>query len=296
MGSAAVRPYLPILCVMVIWGSMGIVSTCALAEFSPMAVLCLRSGLGALTLLPFALRAGLRPAKGEGGLLTGLALLGVVLCNYLYFNAIALTHLTSVAIIYALGPIVTAALAAVILREAIRQTRVVGMVLAFLGVAALLLAGTGEAAELTSVGRGEAAELLSVLCLAVYTIFSRRLQRTPAACAVFWMMAVSFAVTLLPALLSQGGINLRASPRAWLSILSLGVFCSGLGYLLQQRSIASVGASASAAFLNGISPITILTAAVFLREPVSPFQLICMAAILLGVALNAANRNLLPMK
>lgn len=122
MGSAAVRPYLPILCVMVIWGSMGIVSTCALAEFSPMAVLCLRSGLGALTLLPFALRAGLRPAKGEGGLLTGLALLGVVLCNYLYFNAIALTHLTSVAIIYALGPIVTAALAAVILREAIRQT------------------------------------------------------------------------------------------------------------------------------------------------------------------------------
>ena len=59
---------------------------------------------------------------------------------------------------------------------------------------------------------------------------------------------------------------------------------------------AAVGASASAAFLNGISPITILTAAVFLREPVSPFQLICMAAILLGVALNAANRNLLPMK
>ena len=161
-----------------------------------MAVLCLRSGLGALTLLPFALRAGLRPARGEGGLLAGLALLGVVLCNYFYFRAIALTHLTSVAIIYALGPIVTAALAAVILQETIRQTRLIGMALAFLGVVALLLTGTGEAAKLTFAGRGEAAELLSVLCLAVYTIFSRRLKHTPAACGVFWMMAVSFAVTL----------------------------------------------------------------------------------------------------
>lgn len=296
MGSAAVRPYLPILCVMVIWGSMGVFSTYALAEFSPMAVLCLRSGLGALTLLPFALRAGLRPSRGEGGLLAGLALLGVVLCNYFYFRAIALTHLTSVAIIYALGPIVTAALAAVILQETIRQTRLIGMALAFLGVVALLLTGTGEAAKLTFAGRGEAAELLSVLCLAVYTIFSRRLKHTPAACGVFWMMAVSFAVTLPPALLSQGGINLQASPKAWLSILYLGGFCSGFGYLLQQRSIALVGASASAAFLNGISPITILTAAVFLQEPVSPPQLMCMAAILLGVALNAANRNLLTIK
>lgn len=275
---------------------MGIVSTCALAEFSPMAVLCLRSGLGALTLLPFALRAGLRPAEGEEKLLAVLAVLGVVLCNSFYFHAIALTHLTSVAIIYALGPIMTAALAAAFLRETIHQTRAFGMLLAFLGVVALLFAGEKDTADLGPVGMGEAAELLSVLCLAVYTILSRRLKRTPAASGVFWMMAVSFALTLPPALFSQGGLNVHASPKAWLSILYLGVLCSGFGYLLQQRSIAAVGASASAAFLNGISPITILTAALFLREPVSLPQLLCMAAILLGVALNAANRTILPIK
>lgn len=294
MHKTADRQYLPILCVMVIWGSMGIISASALAEFSPMAVLCLRSGFGALTLLPFSLRT--LPAKGERGLLVLLALVGVVLCNYLYFHAIRLTHLTSVAIIYAMGPVITAILAAVMLRESMRQSRLAGMVLAFLGVVLLLLNGEGEAASFAALGEGELAELLSVLCLAFYTILSKRLNKTPAACAVFWMMVVSFLATLPMALVSEGGLNRNASPGAWLAVLYLGVFCSGFGYLLQQKSIAAVGAAASSAFLNGISPITILTAAVFLQEPVSAAQLACMAAVFVGVLLNTANRDILPLK
>lgn len=290
------KPYLPILCVMVLWGSMGIVSTRALAEFPPLTVLCLRSGFGALTLLPFALRAGLRPAAGERGLLAILSLLGVVLCNYLYFNALRLTQMTSVAIIYATSPLITVVLAAVLLREPIRQSRLLGLLAAFSGVVLLLLGGEGGEGAVPAPGKGELAELLSVLCLSLYTIFSRRLRRTPPACAVFWMMAVGFLSTLPMAVLSGGGTGPAASGWAWIAVLYLGVFCSGFGYLLQQKSIAAVGASASSAFLNGISPITILTAAVFLGEPVSLSQLLCMAAIMLGVAFNAANRDIFPAK
>ena len=52
---AAVK-YLPILLVMVFWGSMGVPSTYAVAELSPLWVLCLRSGIAVMVLFPAALR------------------------------------------------------------------------------------------------------------------------------------------------------------------------------------------------------------------------------------------------
>ncbi|MEA4966384.1 MAG: DMT family transporter [Oscillospiraceae bacterium] len=294
-GTPHISHYLPILLVTLIWGSMGIISTCALEEFSPIAVLCLRSGVGALILFPFARLHGgaVIPAKEDRVLLAILAVVGVVLCNYLYFYALQHTLLTNVAIIYAFGPIITALLAAIFLKEAIRQSRTIGMLLAFAGVVILLTDGHPTQGVLISFDKGNFAELLSAACLAVYTILSKRVKNTPIECVVFWLMTISFFITLPMAYLLDGGINLRASPKAWLAILYLGVLCSGFGYLLQQKSIKTIGAASSSAFLNGISPITILSAAIFLKEPVTAAQIVCMLVIFAGVFLNAANKTLL---
>ena len=51
------RLYLPIICVMLLWGSMGIPSTYALQELTPLGLLCLRSGVAA-ALLPSVAGAG----------------------------------------------------------------------------------------------------------------------------------------------------------------------------------------------------------------------------------------------
>ena len=80
----AAGKYVPIICVMLIWGSMGIASKGALAEFSTMEILCLRSGIGAAALFPFARRKQLLPARGERWKLAVLAIIGVVLCNFFY--------------------------------------------------------------------------------------------------------------------------------------------------------------------------------------------------------------------
>ena len=290
---AAVK-YLPILLVMVFWGSMGVPSTYAVAELSPLWVLCLRSGIAVMVLLPAALRRnrGLRPAPGEGGLLAVLSLVGVVGCNYLYYYAVQNTALANVAILYALGPIITTVLAGIFLKETVRQGRCLGIVLAFAGVAALITNGDISAVFSIHFNRGDLAELGSASCLAAYTILSRRLKKTPPECAVFWLMLIAFAATLPMALVLEGGPGPHISIRGILSLLYLGVLCSGLGYLLQQCSIRQIGASASAAFLNGISPITILTAALILGEHVTFNQVLCMAVVFSGLYLNASNQNL----
>lgn len=257
-------------------------------------VLCLRSGIAVMVLFPAALRRnrGLRPAPGEGGLLAVLSLVGVVGCNYLYYYAVQNTALANVAILYALGPIITTVLAGIFLKETVRQGRCLGIVLAFAGVAALITNGDISAVFSIHFNRGDLAELGSASCLAAYTILSRRLKKTPPECAVFWLMLIAFAATLPMALVLEGGPGPHISIRGILSLLYLGVLCSGLGYLLQQCSIRQIGASASAAFLNGISPITILTAALILGEHVTFNQVLCMAVVFSGLYLNASNQNL----
>ena len=85
------------------------------------------------------------------------------------------------------------------------------------------------------------------------------------------------------------------SPRAFRGLFDLFVFIRvfrAAGYLLQQKSIQTIGASTSAAFLNGISPITILSAAVILGEQVTLAQVACIGVVFFGLFLNARNMTL----
>lgn len=279
---------------MVFWGSMGIPSTYAVAEYSPMAVLCLRSGIASLLLLPIVRKrhGSVLPAPEDRLLLILLSVVGVLACNYFYFFALQHTSLTHVAVLYALGPILTALLAALFLKEPIHNGRILGIVFAFAGVCLLITGGRISEFLRTGFHIGDCAELLSALCLAVYTILSRRMKHTPADCAAFWLMLICFVLTLPLVFFLEGGFPLRVSPRAAASVCYLGIACSGLGYLLQQKSIHRIGASASAAFLNGISPITILTAALILKERISPVQICCMVLVFFGLFLNAGDFRL----
>lgn len=204
---STVRNYFPILLVMLIWGSMGIPSTYAVEEFTPLTVLCLRSGIALIVLFPATLHryGSVCPAPGEGKLLVLLSLIGVVLCNYLYFSAVKNTLLTNVAILYALGPIITTVLAVIFLKERAFQSRYLGIALAFIGGAVLIT--NGNLKEILSLGShwGDLAQLGSSLCLAIYTIFSKKIRKTPAECVVFWLMLIAFLTTLPMVYLFEGG-------------------------------------------------------------------------------------------
>ena len=56
----------------------------------------------------------------------------------------------------------------------------------------------------------------------------------------------------------------------------------------------AIGAGSSAAFLNGISPNTVLTAGIFLHERITSVQFLSMALVLAGLYFNAANRSFVP--
>lgn len=144
----------------------------------------------------------------------------------------------------------TAVLAAIFLHEHIRQSRVLGIVVAFVGVVALLT--NGRLSRIFSIGlnKGDVAELCSAFCLAGYTVLSKRLKNTKPACAVFWLMASSFVMTLPVVLLSKDGFGTGFGLKTALSVLYLGVLCSGVGYLCSSIPFTALAREALRRFLT----------------------------------------------
>jgi drug/metabolite transporter (DMT)-like permease len=74
--------------------------------------------------------------------------------------------------------------------------------------------------------------------------------------------------------------------QAWLSLLVLGVLCTGVAYILYFRLIEQAGPARALAVTFAIPVFAILYGALFLGEQVTPWMLMCGAVVLLGTALS----------
>jgi drug/metabolite transporter (DMT)-like permease len=75
------------------------------------------------------------------------------------------------------------------------------------------------------------------------------------------------------------------SPFAWLSVLGIGVICTGIAYILYFRLIEHVSAAYGASVTFLIPVFGILWGKVFLNEEISQSTLIGAAVVLVGTAL-----------
>ena len=75
--------------------------------------------------------------------------------------------------------------------------------------------------------------------------------------------------------------------------MALGVLCTGLAYVLFFRLIARAGPQRALTVTFLVPVFAVAYGAVFLREPITPWMLLCAAIIVCGVALSA---GLLPLK
>ncbi len=136
---------------------------------------------------------------------------------------------------------------------------------------------------------GDFYEVGASFALAIFTIISRKVANNyPPITMVSYENLFSLIITI-PFLLVTGAFDFQVTPtyKGWLSILYLGIFASALGYIFQQISIKSIGASKSAAFLNLTPFLSVLLGMVFLRESLSAVKIISGMLILAGIYLNS---------
>jgi drug/metabolite transporter (DMT)-like permease len=282
---------LALLLVMAVWGSAFAVTKATIAEVPPVLIALLRFVVASAILLPLALLRQRRAILSIRGAWWTMAAMGV--CGFTLFQAganVALYYTTAAqaAIIQSIIPVMTAILAALVLREHPSGRRILGIVLSLVGVVAVILAAA-PSEDASSPLLGGAIMLGGVILWAVYTVLAKRLAHADAlgVTAYSTMFGTLFLVPL--ALLETPIAEMpMISAQGWLSILYLGALSSTMANLLYNWSLAHLDASLAATFINLVPVVGVAVAVLFLGEPLVGWQLAGGAVTLLGVWLATA--------
>lgn len=266
----------------VLWGSAFIGIRAAGFDYSPGALALGRILVGTLTLTVIAALAGrLRLPRGR-------TLLGVIVWGVLWFglynlalNAAERTlDAGTASLLVGLAPILIAVFAGFTLGEGFPARLLLGIGIAFAGVAGIALATSSGASDVVSVTLGLAAAVV----YAGSTILQKRLLPQVDSLTMTWLGCLAGTVACLPfaPLLLE---ELAAAPTsATLSMVYLGVFPTAIafitwGYALTRTTAGRLGAATYAA-----APLAVLMSWALLGEIPTPVALIggtlCLAGVL----------------
>ncbi|WP_068829959.1 DMT family transporter [Pseudomonas sp. BMS12] len=271
---------------MALWGSSFIALKLAFAELPPMWVVFGRMAIGSLVfLLAWRWRGRLEYRRGDWRYL--LALAACEPCLYFIFEALALQHTSAsqAGMITALLPLLVAIGAFSFLRERIAVTTWAGFLLAVVGALWLSLIGEADPSAPAPL-LGNFYELLAMLCATGYTLLLKRLSERYSAFVLTAMQAFIGALFFLPLALVTEPLPVAFSTQGVVAVLYLGLLVTVGAYGLYNFGVSRLPVSQASGFTNLIPVFTLVFAALFLGEGLSPLQYAAASLVFAGVALS----------
>lgn len=184
-------------------------------------------------------------------LLTAMAFTGVLGFPFLLYRGLQLTTATDAVLINATGPLMTAILAAILLRERLFPRHILGGFITFFGVALIVSGGSFERLHQWHVNVGDLYILLAVVLWGLYSVISRRATRSQ---SVFSVTAISTWIGL-PFFLGAAAVGGQPVTTNWswhlpLAVLYIGIFPSAVAFLSWNEGVRRVGANRAMVFYN----------------------------------------------
>jgi drug/metabolite transporter (DMT)-like permease len=283
--------YLEALFAVVIWGANFVATKVVVAEISPVTIIWLRFGMGFIILGAAVIwrKQFSLPDKNELAYLALLGFLGITFHQWLQATGLMTAAATTTAWIVATIPIFTAILGWLVLREKLGWPAIVGIGLATFGV--LLIVSKGDLPALATGNFGSIGDfliLISAVNWAVFSVLSRRgLANHPAARMMFYVMLFGWLFTSIWLFGFGPGLSEipQLSTSGWVNILILGILGSGLAYIAWFDALREIPASRLSAFIYIEPLVTVIVAAIAIRETITAASLIGGGIIILGVVL-----------
>ena len=273
-----------------LWGGNPVAVKFGLLVFPPMWSAFVRFVIGIVCIAAWAAFRGIPmwPKKGEWRLLILLAVLFVIQMGTLNIG-FDLTKGSIAAILISTNPLFAAFAAHfIIVDDRLSFRKAVGLMIAFGGVAIVLLGGF-SLESLNPIGWGGVVVLLSSSLLGLRLVFMAKVQQEISGVrVVLWQMILS-----LPLFAFAGATfetirweNLAFAPIA--GLLYQGVVIAGLGFMVIAYLLSRYPPSLIASF-NFVSPISgVLLSAIFLGDQITPA--IVGGVICVGVGLYFVSR------
>lgn len=240
---------------------------------------------------PFAARRLFRERRAvrrHAGLVVLSALLGVTLFNTLIYIAGQSTSATNLALIAAASPAVIAALA-LVGGERMTALRATGMVIAFAGVVTLVSKGSVTALISMDFRAGDLWMLAAMATFAGYSVLLRRKPSTISGPSFLLATFAAGTVMLAPAYAASVVLQGAFTPSGATvgPLLYIGIASSAIAFYTWNKAVSLIGAT-RAGIVYYLQPVFVACVAYLaIGEHISLIQVLCMAAIVTGVALGA---------
>ena len=179
-----------------------------------------------------------------------------------------------------------AILAAFFFREKIGLLKISGIIIAMFGL--LLLIGKGNITNVDLIeNKGDLLVLASAFTWGVYSMVNKKISLSYSPLMTILYLFVMMAIIIIPFNLNKASVNsvVHLSLNGWISILFLGLFCSGIAYVIWAYSLRDLESAKVGAFLYFEPLVTVLAAWVLLSESITVLMILSGAIITLGVVL-----------
>jgi drug/metabolite transporter (DMT)-like permease len=287
--AGAARGWLPeFLLLSAIWGSSFLFTRLGAVEFGALPTAAVRVAVAAAFLFPLLWLRGQWPQlrrHWKSVFLIGVLNSGIPFVCYAFALLSITTGLS--AILNATVPLFGALIAWFWLNDRPTASRVLGLAIGFTGVALLAWDKASFKPDASGIAPAWAvlACLLACLCYGVAASATKRFLSgvPPLVTATGSQIGATLALAL-PALwfwpARMPGLS------AWLSLVAVGVLCTGVAYVLYFRLIEQAGPPRALAVTFVVPVFAVFYGVLFLAETVTGWMLVCAMVIVCGTALS----------
>ena len=273
---------------MVFWGITFVVFKYANESFDPIAIIFFRLLISIVFLFSFAFLTGrmMRFRKGDFKWFLLLALFE----PFIYFLGesfgLSMVSPTVAAIIVSTIPLFVPIAAFFLLKERLSVTNILGLALSFAGVVMVIMATEGRLAGNI---KGITLMFIAVFSAVGYTIIVKRLLDTYNGIFITaWQSALGL-LFITPFFLTFELPHMDFSailPSSLWALLFLGVFGSGVCFILFTVGIRELGASKANVFTNLVPVVTAIVSFFVLKEAMPAMKILGIVVVLAGLMLS----------
>jgi drug/metabolite transporter (DMT)-like permease len=225
-----------------------------------------------------------RVTRSDWRRLTWLGLIGHCLYQYLFVGGLARTSVANGALIVSSTPIVITFFSSLSRRERPGRLHWAGTLLSLAGIYVVVGRGAhiGGASML-----GDLMLMGAVLCWAGYTLGARSLMERHSPVGVTAMSMVIGTAVYVPLVATHLARVpwAQVSTMAWVKLVYSAIFALCVSYTIWYAAVRVLGSARTSLYSNLLPIIAMVTAYVWLHEPIGATKMAGAAAVLAGVAL-----------
>ncbi len=291
MNSSKAFRYAQIFLAIVFWGVSFVATKTALLELLPVTIIILRLLLGSilLTTIAVSMKKDFSINLKSHGWILILAIVGTI---HLWIQVTGLQYTTASNTGWIIGtsPVFMAVLGLIIYKEKITLIRLTGILISMFGL--LMLIGKGDITNVDLIkNKGDLLVLGSAFTWGVYSMVNKKISLSYSPLMTILYLFIMMAIIIIPFNLDLQTINsvINLSTTGWTSILFLGLFCSGIAYVIWAQALREMESAKVGVFLYFEPLVTVVAAWIFLREEITVIMILSGVIITAGIFI--VNKN-----